>query len=321
MVFLQNEIIEAVLNYIDENITENINVGLIAEKSGYSVYYFSHLFSETVGISLIAYVTWRKLQFASCDISKGEKVIDTAIKYGFETHGGFTKAFKKCFGFPPSLYILHINNSLPCKVNLEALQTKFKKGELFMNPYIIELTPFSVAGYPSHQTMSKVKRTADIPAFWSNSKVDPSTLLKNTSKKFPKSKHCEISMCYDVDINTGEFTYLLGRGIDNPDDLNNITSDMVRIDISGLYAIFSTQPIEQEEQYIQTIQNTWNDILLNWLPHSEFEYDETRKDFEYYDYRDHGWYFDGKRQMDICIPIRQREEAKRKAQMREQLIK
>lgn len=190
-----------------------------------------------------------------------------------------------------------------------------------MNPYIIELTPFSVAGYPSRQTMSKVKHTADIPAFWSNSKVDPSILLKNTSKRFSKSKHCEISMCYDVDINTGEFTYLLGRGIDNPDDLNNITSDMVRFDISGLYAVFSTQPTEQENQYIQTIQNTWNDILLNWLPHSEFEYDETRKDFEYYDHRDHGWYFNGKRQMDICIPIRQREEAKLKAQMREQLIK
>jgi AraC family transcriptional regulator len=81
---------------------------------------------------------------------------------------------------------------------------------------------------------------------------------------------------------------------------------MSRIDIpGGLYAIFSTSP---SDGYIQAIQETWNNILVHWLPHSEFELDEARPDFEYYDHRDHGWYFEGKAQMDICIPIRQREQ-------------
>jgi AraC family transcriptional regulator len=98
--------------------------------------------------------------------------------------------------------------------------------------------------------------------------------------------------------------------------MKKILPDMVNFEIDGLYAIFSTPPVDQwqRERYVQTIRDTWNDILLKWLLSSEFEYDETRKDFEYYDYRDHGCYFDGKRQMDICIPIRQREEAKRKSQ-------
>ena len=72
-------------------------------------------------------------------------------------------------------------------------------------------------------------------------------------------------MCYDVNINTGEFTYLLGRRIDNPDDLNNITSDMVRINISGLYAVFSTQPTEQEEQYIQTPVSATCYLWIGWV--------------------------------------------------------
>ena len=307
---MQNEIIETILNYIDKNITDNINIELIAEKSGYSAFHFSRVFSETLGISLIAYVTWRKLQFALCEISKGEKIIDTAVKYGFETHGGFTKAFKKHFGFPPSLCGLHFNNNQPCETNIDTLQTKFKsakKGNLLMNPHIIELTPFAVVGYPSRHAKENVKNTSDAPTFWNTINLDYGTILTKLYHAFPKSKHCEISMCYDVDEKTGEFTYMLGRGIDNPADLENIQPDMTRIDITGgLYAIFPTPPAA--DSYIQAAQDTWNKIFINWLPQSEFEYDETRYDFEYHDERDHGKYFGGKLQIDIYIPIRQREE-------------
>lgn len=116
-------------------------------------------------------------------------------------------------------------------------------------------------------------------------------------------------MCYDVDERNGEFTYFLGRGADSPIDRRNMPSDFIHFDISGLYAIFSTRPAESDEEYIQSIRETWKYILSKWLPDSEFEYDETRKDFEYYDNRDHGQYFDGKKQMDIYIPICQSKEA------------
>jgi AraC family transcriptional regulator len=64
--------------------------------------------------------------------------------------------------------------------------------------------------------------------------------------------------------------------------MNNIPSEMVSVEINGLYAIFSTPPVpfEQHDQCAQVIQDTWNDIFTKWLPTSEFEYDETRKDFE-----------------------------------------
>ncbi len=89
---------------------------------------------------------------------------------------------------------------------------------------------------------------------------------------------------------------------------------MTRVDVpGGLYAIFSTPPVED---YIETIEDTWNEIFRSWLPTSEFELDDTRPDFEYYDHRDHRWYFGGKVQMDICIPIRQKEEEARKSRLR-----
>lgn len=183
-----------------------------------------------------------------------------------------------------------------------------------MNPHIIELSPFSAIGYPEQHKMPNVKRTADIPTFWNTIKMDCAHLLTKLHNTFTHSKHFEVSMCYDVSEETGEFTYLLGRGIDNPADFANMEPEMRRTDIpGGLYAIFSTPPVDD---YIQTIQDTWNKIFQNWLPASEFEFDESRPDFEYYDHRDHRWYFGGKVQMDICIPIKQKQDEIIKSKLR-----
>ncbi len=309
-----NKTLQIVLDYIDDNITSEINTVMIAEKAGYSVYHFSKIFTETIGISVMSYVTWRKLQYALYDLSKGKKVVDTAMDYGFETHGGFTKAFVHWFGFPPSMCQLRLKISPPTKANINLLINKFYGGNA-MNPHIIELTPFIVVGYPSRHTKENMKNTADAPTFWNTIDLDYSTILTKLYDFFPKSKHCEISMCYDVDNNTGDFTYMLGRGIDNPEDLPHIQPDMTRLDIcGGLYAIFSTPPVANS--YIDVAQETWNEIFLHWLPQSEFEFDDTRHDFEYHDLRDHGLYFGGKLQIDICIPIRQKEEEMRKALLR-----
>jgi AraC family transcriptional regulator len=191
----------------------------------------------------MSYVTWRKLQHALYDLSKNKKVIDVAIEYGFETHGGFKKAFVHWFGFPPSLCHLYLKIDPPIKMNVDMLKNKFYGGNA-MNPHIFELTPFTVVGYISRHTKENMRNTSDAPTFWNTINLDYGPILTKLYDAFPKSKHCEISMCYDVDENTGEFTYMLGRGIDNPEDLVNIESDMTRVDIiGGLYAIFSTPPV------------------------------------------------------------------------------
>lgn len=314
--------IQSVLDSIDEKITENIRDDELARAANYSLYHFRRVFIEFTGMPVMNYITRRKLEYALYDLSQGKRILDVAIDYGFETHAGFTKAFKKHFGFPPSLYRLHISAVPPEKATIYSIKLKQSKhGGIEMTPYITEMTPFTVAGRTNRHKIPNVKRTADIPAFDFDPIADVHNLLDNTSTLFSKSdaiKHCEIEMCYDVDEEAGEFIYFVGRGIFHPDDIKNILPDMVSFEINGLYAIFTTPlvPFEQRNQFAQAIRDTWNYILTEWLPKSEFEYDETRKDFEYYDYRSHGWYFDCKKQGDICIPIRQREKVKRKTQQK-----
>jgi AraC family transcriptional regulator len=301
--------IQSVLDKIDEHITERIQDEDFARGLSYSKYHFRRVFMELTGTPFTNYVTRRKLEYAMCDVSRGKRIIEAAMNYGFQTHAGFSKAFKKHFGCSPTVYLLHVPIVLPEKATL--LSVKLKYGGIEMSPHIIEFTPFITAGRTNRQRLPNVKHTSDIPAYWDEPQSEGYKLLGETNKLFPKSKHCEIVMCYDADESTGEFTYFVGRGITHQDDMKNIQPDMVTYEISGLYAVFQTPPVS--EKFAQTIRETWNGVLTQWLPGSEFEYDETRKDFEYHDYRAHGWFFGGKDQIDLCIPIRLKAEAAQRA--------
>ena len=59
----------------------------------------------------------------------------------------------------------------------------------------------------------------------------------------------------------------------------------------------------QISDYTKVVRGTWKTIFDEWLPTSEYEFDEARYDFEHYDERDHT--YEGKDwvQMDIYIPV------------------
>ena len=175
-----------------------------------------------------------------------------------------------------------------------------------MYPEIVEMQPFTVVGFTSRHKMPDVKFTHDIPLYWETINMnyaDPLTRLHNV---FSKSRHCEYTVCFDVDPLTSEFTYLLGVGVDNPEDLSRIEPDMYKMKMpGGLYAKFTT-PLVEESKHSQNVRDTWKNIFDNWLPVSVYKFDEKRYDFEYYDLRDHSWENNGMEQMDIYIPIQKR---------------
>lgn len=95
-----------VLDYVDMHIEDKITLADLARAAGYSPFHFSRMFSETMGLSATTYVRIRKFQYAIIDLYNGKSVVDTAIKYGFESHEGFTRSFKQLYGFTPE----HIKN-------------------------------------------------------------------------------------------------------------------------------------------------------------------------------------------------------------------
>lgn len=296
------ESVQLALEAIDDRIIGEIKPAELAALANYSTYHFCRIFTALVGMPIMAYVTRRKLDYAMYDLTQGRKVIDVAMDYGFGTHAGFTKAFKKCFGYPPSLYHLHVNAQPPGKPAVGLIQSK--NGGMKMHVEIVEKQPFLVVGFQSRHTMPQVKRVSDIPAFWDTLSMEYGQPLSRLHHTFTLSEHCEYSICHSVDESTGEFSWLLGVGVDNKEDQDKIEPDMFQMEMpGGLYAVFTT-PKVPEEEYPQSIADTWKEILTGWLPGAGYEYDESRLDFERYDERDHAWLHEGTCQMEIAVPVR-----------------
>lgn len=137
MIMKTNKVSSSILHYIDEHIEDELSTDRIANEAGYSEFHFSRIFKEEMKMTLKEYVVRRKLIKASEDLIAGQKVIDVAFKYGWKSHAGFTRAFKKGFGFSPSflkimlIEIQSLGGSGMSHVFLEPTKQGMNKEELF----------------------------------------------------------------------------------------------------------------------------------------------------------------------------------------------
>lgn len=123
---------QEILDYIEEHLAAALTATELAQKAGYSVYYFYRIFQNEVGMPVMQYITRRKLLAALRSISTGESVTEAALHYGFATHSGFFRAFVKEFGVSPTDYIKH--HPLPNHYQVQLKKERFK----FMHPNYIE---------------------------------------------------------------------------------------------------------------------------------------------------------------------------------------
>lgn len=97
------KIIEDAVEYIEGNITGDLTVSRIAKEVNTSAFYFQKGFSMLCGYTVGEYVRMRRLSIAGEELlSSDEKVIDLAIKYGYDSPDSFTKAFTRFHGITPT---------------------------------------------------------------------------------------------------------------------------------------------------------------------------------------------------------------------------
>ena len=91
------------IDYIEANLTEEIDYEKVAAESFSSSYHFQRVFSILCGYTLGEYIRLRRLSLAGAELANGkEKVIDVALKYGYDSPDSFAKAFQKFHGITPS---------------------------------------------------------------------------------------------------------------------------------------------------------------------------------------------------------------------------
>ena len=133
------------IDYIESNLTEEIDYEKVAAESFSSRYHFQRVFSILCGYTLGEYIRLRRLSLAGAELAGGqEKVIDIALKYGYDSPDSFTKAFQKFHGITPSQAradgsMLKSFSRLSIKISLEGGNT--------MNYRIEEKNEMILTGY------------------------------------------------------------------------------------------------------------------------------------------------------------------------------
>ncbi len=91
------------IRYIEEHITDDLSIDGIAKAVSVSPFYFQKGFAMLCGCTVAEYIRNRRLTLAAGElISTDVKVIDLALKYGYDSPDSFTKAFTRFHGSPPA---------------------------------------------------------------------------------------------------------------------------------------------------------------------------------------------------------------------------
>lgn len=287
---------ERCVDYIESNLQNEISTQMLADEIGYSVYHFCRVFSACKGMSPTEYIRKRRLSLAALELFQNKKIIDIALNYGFETAGGFAKAFRKEYGYSPAQYAKRM-------AGFNEATIKNKIGDYIMNCVIMKNPAFKVAGYGIQTDISSANYTKDIASFWEH--YEGENLESKLYEILNPPKHGEVGLCIPASEN-GNVTYLLGVIVD---DFSKVTDDMITIEVpQAEYAVFTTPPVDttndnEQKEFAQVIKSTWKYIFEQWFIDSGYVYDEDKLDFEFYDERCH---FRPDTVMDIFVPIKKR---------------
>jgi len=287
---------ERCVDYIESNLQNEISTQMLADEIGYSVYHFCRVFSACKGMSPTEYIRKRRLSLAALELFQNKKIIDIALNYGFETAGGFAKAFRKEYGYSPAQYAKRM-------AGFNEATIKNKIGDYIMNYVIMKKPAFKVAGYGIQTDISSANYTKDIASFWEH--YEGENLESKLYEILNPPKHGEVGLCIPASEN-GNVTYLLGVIVD---DFSKVTDDMITVEVpQAEYAVFTTPPVDttndnEQKEFAQVIKSTWKYIFEQWFIDSGYVYDEDKLDFEFYDERCH---FRPDTVMDIFVPIKKR---------------
>ncbi len=94
-----------IIEYIEEHLTQKLNLDILAEAMHYSKYHLHRIFTDTVGLTIHDYMQRRRLSEAAKLLIFSEKsVLDIALLAGYESQQAFTDVFTKMYKLPPAKY-------------------------------------------------------------------------------------------------------------------------------------------------------------------------------------------------------------------------
>ena len=249
------------MEYLERKLDAEVDLQQFQQLSGYSYALFSRLFSILADMTLAEYLRNRRLSEAVTDLQESsEKVIDIALKYGYESSDAFSAAFKKFHGATPS----EVRNGKPYRV-FPRLQLSLKiTGGKNMDIKIQKKPAFTVAG-----VLLEAIDNSQCPSAWED-------LYNNHSLESLEGLGSGQSFGVCSDVKEGEIINYMAA-YDVTDKAKAEELDLSIKDIPAAeYAIVPVKgPIPA------SIHNAWKYVLEVFFPETNYRHSGA-PDFEVY---------------------------------------
>ncbi|EJV65551.1 AraC family transcriptional regulator [Bacillus mycoides] len=251
----------AAMRYIEENLTHEIDFKEVAKIAFCSEYHFKRMFSFLAGISLSEYIRCRRLTLAAFELKDSNvKIIDVAIKYGYNSPDSFTRAFQNLHGITPSearSTIRSLKAYSPMTFQLSI------QGGNEMNYRIEEKEPFQIIGIQKRVPIVFNGVNEEIASMWKS--LDPGTIetLKSLSNIEPTGIISASTNFSEGRMEEkGELDHYIGVTTtkDCPEQFKQLEV------AASTWAIF-----EAVGPFPDALQNVWGRIYSEWFPSSNYE--------------------------------------------------
>lgn len=239
--------IQNALRYIEEHLTDELEIGLIAKQAYVSPFYFQRVFAALCGMSVGEYIRKRRLSMAGEELVESKiRIIDIAAKYGYDSPDSFTRAFQRFHGISPSRARKNgasLRSFPPLNFNVILESGKMLEYKIVKKP------PFTLVGV-SRMFCSDTSYQ-EIPEFWD---------------EVMGEEHCPLMGMYGVCIDSGEdgkhFEYLIA---DNYIPWEEIPENLVvKVIPESTWAVFPCRGALPE-----ALQDVNTRIWSDWLPNSK----------------------------------------------------
>ncbi|HMM22003.1 MAG TPA: AraC family transcriptional regulator [Selenomonadales bacterium] len=255
------EKLNAALRYIEENLAADIDFKEVARLACCSEYHFTRMFSFLAGITLSEYIRRRRLTLAAFELTGSDiRVIDVAVKYGYNSPDSFTRAFQSLQGITPSQAR---NNGQALKAYPRMTFQLSIKGGNEMNYRIVEKEAFLIIGVKKRVPLVFNGVNPDIAAMWQALDIETITKLKSLSNIEPSGLISASANFSEGRMEEkGELDHYIGVATTKA-----CPGSLTRLEVPALtWAVFTAVG-----PFPETLQAVWGRIYSEWLPSATYE--------------------------------------------------
>jgi AraC family transcriptional regulator len=258
-----SERMNAAIDYIESNLAGEIDYKAAAKLACCSLFHFQRMFMVIMDITPADYARKRRLTLAARDLtSSNDKVIDIAMKYGYDAPDSFTRAFRQLHGVTPqAARVPGVKLSAFPRVSFNIVL----KGGNDMDYTIIEKPAFEIIGRSRKFRTVNGENFIKIPQFWQEYMSTPEykTLMELTGGKpgDVTGAGC-LGICFGgEDTNWDPFSY--GIGIEKPVKKSTIEFENIPVPAAA-WAVFDC--------LLENLQDVTKRIFSEWFPSTGYEH-------------------------------------------------